>query len=306
MSRARSSWRHASGAARLDAALAERLAPRSRGEVQRIIADGRVRLDGAIAAKPSARLADGALIEVDLEERGAETAAELPPVVHRDAPLMVLDKPAGMVVHAGAGTPHRDTLAAALSAAVPEVLGVGDPRRPGIVHRIDKNTSGLLLAALSPPAYERLQLDLRRHAVQRGYTALAAGRGLPPRATIDAPLARSPAARMRRAVVAGGKPARTRYEVVAELGRYTLLRIELETGRTHQIRAHLAAVGAPLVGDRLYGGGDPFGLNGRQFLHAHRLRLEHPVTRRPLEFAAPLPRDLAGVLAELNYDMANG
>ena len=306
MSRSRSSWRHESDAVRLDAALAARLAPLSRGAAQRAIADGRVRLDGVVAAKPSASLSPGVLVEVDLEERGAEGVAELPPVVHRDEHLLVLDKPAGLVVHAGAGTPHRDTLAAALSAAVPEVRGVGDPRRPGIVHRIDKNTSGLLLAALSPAAHERLTLDLRKHAVKRGYTALAAGRGLPPRATIDAPLARSPAARMRRAVVAGGKPARTRYEVIAELDRYTLLRIELETGRTHQIRAHLAAVGAPLVGDRLYGGGDPFGLGGRQFLHAHRLRLSHPVTRAPLEFSTPLPRDLAGVLAKLNYDMADG
>jgi 23S rRNA pseudouridine1911/1915/1917 synthase len=214
-------------------------------------------------------------------------------VVHADEWLAVVDKPAGLVVHPAPG--HRE---ATLVDELAEILGGGpDPERPGIVHRLDKGTSGLLVVARDDATHAALQEQVRRREVERIYLALAEGR-LPTRTgTIDAPIGRAARQRHRMAVSgAASRQARTHFTVLELLAGETYLEARLETGRTHQIRAHFAAIGHPLVGDPTYGGEQRYGLT-RQFLHAHRLELAHPATGEELSFAAELPADLAAALA---------
>jgi 23S rRNA pseudouridine1911/1915/1917 synthase len=213
-------------------------------------------------------------------------------VVHLDAWLAVVDKPAGLVVHPAPS--HRGpTLVGELS----EILGGGtDPERPGIVHRLDKETSGLLVVARDDATHAALQEAVRRREVERAYLALAQGRLASRTGTIDAPIGR--AARQRhRMAVSGAAPrqARTHFSVLELLAVDTYLEARLETGRTHQIRAHFAAIGHPLAGDSTYGGEERYGLS-RQFLHAHRLAFEHPDSGEPLSFDSGLPADLAAAL----------
>jgi 23S rRNA pseudouridine1911/1915/1917 synthase len=223
-------------------------------------------------------------------------------VVYEDADLVVVDKPAGLVVHPGAGQPSG-TLVNGLVARYPEMLAVGEPDRPGIVQRLDKGTSGLLLVARSPAAYDALVAMLAARVVDRRYRALAWGTLDAATGLVDAPIARSSRDRTRMAVSVRGKEARTRYEVVRayhEPVTVTELRCRLETGRTHQIRVHLASIGHPVVGDTRYGGARQSLPVPRPFLHAEHLALAHPVTGEPLVFDSPLPADLAGVLASLS------
>jgi 23S rRNA pseudouridine1911/1915/1917 synthase len=212
-----------------------------------------------------------------------------------------VDKPAGLVVHPGAGQP-RGTLVHGLLARYPELADVGDPTRPGIVHRLDKGTSGLLLVARSQAAYEALVAALAARRVHRRYRALAWGSVEAPRGIIDAPIGRSARVATRMAVDARGKEARTRYEVLAryvEPVAVTELACELETGRTHQIRVHLRSIGHPVVGDARYDGARQSLPMRRPFLHAEHLELAHPVGGEPLAFDAPLPADLTEILAGL-------
>ena len=213
-------------------------------------------------------------------------------VVHRDDHLVVIDKPAGLVVHAAPGH-HGETLVDVLGA----VLGGGeDPERPGIVHRLDKDTSGLMLAARSDEAHRALSAAIKDREVEREYVALIQGAPRSRSGTIDAPLGRDYRAPERRAVGGrGSREARTHFEVEERLGELTLVRVRLETGRTHQIRAHFAAIGLPVAGDGRYGGRAAFGLR-RQFLHSAKLGLAHPVTGEWLSFERQLPGDLASVL----------
>ncbi|MEO7571970.1 MAG: RluA family pseudouridine synthase, partial [Acidimicrobiales bacterium] len=224
------------------------------------------------------------------------------PVVHEDEHLLVIDKPAGLVVHPGAGQP-TGTLVHGLLACYPELLGVGvDPIRPGIVHRLDKGTSGLLLVARTQVAYEALVAALAARRVHRRYRALAWGAFDAPRGLIDAPIGRSTREPTRQAVDERGKEARTRYEVLhtfVEPVAVTELACTLETGRTHQIRVHLRSIGHPVVGDARYAGARQSLPMGRPFLHAELLELAHPVTGEPVSFASPLPGDLTTVLATL-------
>jgi 23S rRNA pseudouridine1911/1915/1917 synthase len=213
-------------------------------------------------------------------------------IVHVDEALAVVDKPAGMVVHPAPSHSGR-TLVDELGA----LLGGGaDPGRPGIVHRLDKGTSGLLVVARSDEAHAALQAQVQRRQVERVYLALARGRLTSRTGTIDAPIGRASRQRHRMAVSgAASRQARTHFEVLELLSAESHLEVRLETGRTHQIRAHFAAIGHPLVGDTTYGGERKYGLE-RQFLHAHRLAFAHPKTGEQLAFTSELPADLASVL----------
>ncbi|MGN6215713.1 MAG: RluA family pseudouridine synthase [Solirubrobacterales bacterium] len=215
-------------------------------------------------------------------------------IVHLDEQLAVVDKPAGLVVHPAPS--HRGpTLVDELG----EILGGGgDPERPGIVHRLDKETSGLLVVARDEETHAALQEAVRAREVERVYLALAGGRLASRTGKIDAPIGRAARQRHRMAVSgAASREARTHFTVLELLPRETYLEARLETGRTHQIRAHFAAIGHPLTGDRTYGGAERYGLR-RQFLHAYRLAFRHPRTGEQLEFISPLPEDLAAALEE--------
>ena len=214
-------------------------------------------------------------------------------VLHLDEHLAVVDKPAGLVVHP-APSHHGPTLVDELA----EVLGGGaDPERPGIVHRLDKETSGLLVVARDDATHTALQEQVRRREVERAYLALAEGRLSSRTGTIDAPIGRASKQRHRMAVSgAASRQARTHFEVLELLAAETYLEARLETGRTHQIRAHFGAIGHPLVGDTTYGGSEKYGLS-RQFLHAHRLGFAHPGTGETMSFRSELPADLATTLA---------
>jgi 23S rRNA pseudouridine1911/1915/1917 synthase len=281
----------------------------SRADVAVLVEEGAVRVDGQPVAK-SRRLAEGEEVEVE-----GEPEADHPPepepveftVVHADPDVVVVSKPAGLVVHPGAG--HREgTLAGGLLHRFPEVAAVGDPMRPGIVHRLDRDTSGLMVVARSPAAYEALVSALAARAVERRYLALAWGRFDSKRGTIDAPIGRSATRRTRMAVREAGKDARTGYDVLTQHEHpvCALVECRLETGRTHQIRVHLAAIGHPVVGDGTYGGDRNPLRPGRPFLHAHALAFTHPITGQRLEFSDPLPPDLAAVLAELEAGTPRG
>jgi 23S rRNA pseudouridine1911/1915/1917 synthase len=212
-------------------------------------------------------------------------------VVHVDDSLAVIDKPAGLVVHP-APSHEGPTLVEQLG----DLLGGGDPERPGIVHRLDKDTSGLLVVARDEAAQRALSAEVAAREVERVYLALAGGRLESRTGTIDAPIGRERRTRTRMAVAgAGAREARTHFEVLELLSASSYAEVRLETGRTHQIRAHFAAIGHPLVGDPTYGSGETYGLR-RQFLHAHRLAFTHPVSGERLSFESELPDDLGAAL----------
>ena len=287
---------------RVDRAVAQ-LTGWSRAEVQALLADGAVLVDGRAPAK-SHRVAAGAVVEL---LGGPEPAGPPGPeavavdVRAADDDVIVVCKPAGLVVHPGAGHQHG-TLVHGLLARFPELSAVGDPYRPGIVHRLDKDTSGLLVVARSSSAYEALVAALAARQVERRYLALVRGVPDAPHAVIDAPIGRADDRRTRMAVRAEGRPARTSYELLSTdpARRVALLECQLETGRTHQIRVHLAAIGHPVVGDRAYGRRGPGGV--RPFLHAHRLAFTHPRDGARRAFEAALPEELAAVLAEVGVE----
>ena len=278
----------------------------SRAEAAAWIAAGLVSLDGTVATTRSVHVAVGARLGVDAPEPVDDTPQpdaqiELD-VSYEDAHLAVIDKPAGLVVHPGAGH-HAGTLVNGLLHRFPEVAGVGDPARPGIVHRLDRGTSGLLVVARSQAAYDALVAALAVHDVERRYDTVVHGHPSADRGLIDAPIGRSGRDATRMAVSRRGKEARTRYEVVARFVEpLSRLSCELETGRTHQIRVHLSAIGHPVLADRQYGGDDAGTGLERPFLHAAHLGFAHPITGEPMSFASPLPDDLACVLAGLSVD----
>ena len=274
----------------------------SRADVGTLIGAGSVLVNGHTVMK-SRRLVAGDLIDVLAEPAvaGPPQAEPIPlVVVYEDAALIVVDKPAGLVVHPGAGHPDG-TLVNALLARYPEIASVGDPMRPGLVHRLDRDTSGLLVVARTPATYEALVALLSARAVERKYDALVWGVPQSRRGMVDAPIGRSVRAPTRMAIREGGREARTSYSVVRSFAdpEVSLLECALETGRTHQIRVHLAAIDHPIVGDGAYGGrraGLPI---ARPFLHAAALAFEHPVTGERLQFASALPDDLEAVLDAL-------
>ena len=283
---------------RLDAFLAERLPDLSRSRIQRLIADGEVTVDGA-RVRPSHRLSAGQRVAAALPEPVPDTLRPQPArlaVVHEDSDLVVVDKPPGLTVHPAAGQPDG-TLANALVALYPEVEGVGGPGRAGIVHRLDKGTSGLLVAAKNAAAHASLTAQFKERLVSKRYAALAVGAPPEERAVIEAPVGRHPTRRQRMAVVSDGRPAATPYRVLERYRGYTLVEASPKTGRTHQVRVHFASIGHPLAGDRTYGRGHPE--LGRQFLHAAFLAFRHPRTGETVEFRSELPADLRRFLQGL-------
>ncbi len=286
--------------ARVDKALAE-LLDVSRAKAS-LMMQGGVLVDG-IQARRSDRVRSGQVIRCTRPESGPGLKAEEVAfgLLYEDEDVIVVDKPAGVVVHPGSGQANL-TLAAGLLFRFPELDGVGAEDRWGLVHRLDKDTSGAVLVARTQEAFDSLTTDLRHRRVNRIYTALVEGRLGAPTGTIDAPMGRDPSHPTRRAVVHGGKDARTHYEVVRyyEGSDASLLEVTLETGRTHQIRVHLAAIHHPIAGDRAYGAirndiGAP-----RTFLHASRLQFTHPSKGERMTIHSPLPADLATVLERLS------
>jgi 23S rRNA pseudouridine1911/1915/1917 synthase len=272
------------------------------------LTSGLVRRNGVVATSRSARVVEGDLIEVDvdLDAAPAELVPEpdvVVPVVYEDDDLLVIDKPAGLVVHPGAGNP-TGTMVQGLLARYPEIAGVGDPERPGVVHRLDKDTSGLMLVARSQAAYEELVAMLAAHEVERCYLTLVWGVPEARSGMVDAPIGRSTREPTRMVVSAQGKEARTRYDVVEAFTDpvpCALVECRLETGRTHQIRVHMSAIGHPVVGDDRYRGVRPAIATPRMVLHSAQLSLDHPVRHdERLSFTSPLPADLAAVVEGLS------
>ena len=277
----------------------------TRSEAAGLVAGGAVALDGVVVGARSRRVAGGQVLEVaveDMERGSARAAMEADPsvdvpVVDADEAVIVVDKPAGLVVHPGAG--HRTgTLVQGLLARYPELSGVGEVDRPGVVHRLDAGTSGLLVVARTEDAYVSLVAQLSARTVDRRYTALVWGTVAAEAGLVDAPIGRAANDPTHMAVAAGGRSARTRYQVLTRFTApvaATLVECKLETGRTHQIRVHLAAIGHPVVGDDRYGGRRPSLPAGRPMLHAHRLGFDHPIDGRARTYQSPLPTDLEAV-----------
>ena len=278
---------------RLDRVLAARPEIGARALAERLIAAGAVTVDGRAVAK-SHRLAGAELVEADLpEEPVLEPEPLAAPLVYADEHLLVVDKPAGTTVHPP-GRPGPGTLAGGLLSAG---AAGGEEGRPGIVHRLDRDTSGLLLVARSEEAHRRLSRLIRRREVERRYLALVRGTPRSRTGRIEAPIGRDRRDRTRHSLdTATPRRAVTWFEVLELLPRHALLEVRLETGRTHQIRVHLEAIGLPVAGDPVYGVAGDLGLE-RQFLHAHRLAFEHPFTGERVDVSSPLPPDLAAALA---------
>ncbi len=303
----------ADAGARLDVWLAARLPDLSRSRIAALLEEGRVTVNGQ-AARKSRRTEPGDVVELTIPapEPSAVTAEALPlAIVYQDADLVVLDKPAGLVVHPAPG--HRSgTLVNALLHHIADLSGIGGVLRPGIVHRLDRDTSGLMLVAKNDQAHRALAEALKRREIRRIYFAAAWGHLAEDALVVDAPIARSPTHRQRMAVVEGGRRALTRFRRVERWVAADHVRAELETGRTHQIRVHLAHIGHPVVGDPLYGAAGARRMTGsstapwarqlealvpRQFLHAAELAFTHPRTGEPLRFRSPFPPDLAPAAA---------
>jgi 23S rRNA pseudouridine1911/1915/1917 synthase len=289
---------------RLDKSIAALMPDLTRSAAQRLIDAGAVRVNGA--PKPARfTVMAGDVIEIDAPDAApsapqAESIAL--DVIYQDDALLVLNKAAGVVVHPGAGN-ATGTIVNALLAYDPEIVDVGAAERPGIVHRLDKETSGVLVIARTAAALADLQTQFRQRAVRKTYLALCIGDVQPERGVIDRPIARDPSHRQRMAIVAGGRPAVTRFVVTERLRiedrPYSLVRAHPETGRTHQIRVHLAALGFPVVGDLLYGAKrDPFSVRiaPRHLLHASEIKLVPPGALEQRAFHAPLPDDFRQVI----------
>jgi 23S rRNA pseudouridine1911/1915/1917 synthase len=279
-----------------------------RSDVAALVESGAVRLGGRVVSTRSRRVAEGDLLEVEMAAPSrqsalvADSSVEVS-IVYSDDDVIVVDKPPGLVVHPGAGHPSG-TLVHVLLARFPEIEGVGaDPQRPGIVHRLDEGTSGLLVVARSTRAYDSLVAQLKSRSADRRYLGLVAGTVGPAAGMVDAPIGRSERERTRMAVSVRGREARTRYEVrerFVEPIECTLVECRLETGRTHQIRVHMAAIGHPVIGDPRYRGARSGLPCPRPFLHAYRLAFDHPGTGERVEFASPLPPDLDEVRGRLS------
>lgn len=283
------------GTERLDLFLAGQNLGLTRSQLRRLINDGHVLLNGQ-AAKGSHRVRLGDQVSLTVPPpRPTKVVPQWMPLtmVFEDDDLVVIDKPAGLSVHPGPGHPDH-TLVNALLALCPGIQGIGGEIRPGIVHRLDKDTSGLMMVAKTHATHLNLSAQIKDRQVTKGYLALVSGVMKRESGLIDAPVARDPRNRKRMAVVVGGREARTRYRVVEAMDGWSLLELYLETGRTHQIRVHLTHLGHPLYGDGVYGRANKS--LDRHFLHAHHLGFRHPSTGEEIEFRSALPAELALVV----------
>ena len=303
--------------ARLDKFLAAALPDMSRTRLKGLIESGHVRIGGETITEPAYRVKPEAAVELTVPEASAEAAPAAQALAldihHEDADLIVVDKPAGLVVHPAAGNPDRTLVNALVAHCGASLSGIGGVRRPGIVHRLDKDTSGLLVAAKNDAAHAGLSQLFAAHDLERTYLALVWGSPAPAAGLIEGNIGRSPKNRKKMAVVErGGRPARTHYRVREHLadGCWSLLECRLETGRTHQIRVHLAAEGHKVVGDPVYGGrrrnsakalppkaAEALNQFHRQALHAYRLAFKHPLSSEFLVFTSEPPADMQTLLA---------
>ncbi len=292
---------------RLDRYLVGVLQDLSRTTVQQLVADEAVLVNG-MPSKPGYALRNGdevrVLMTLPKNQSSNVQPNRLPlDIVYEDSDLLVVNKAAGVVVHPAPGH-HEDTLVNALLAYYPDLKEVGTELRPGIVHRLDKDTSGLMIVAKNARAQAALIEQMKRHQIVKRYLALVGGVVALDSGSIDAPIGRDSRHRQQMAITTvGSREARTHFRVLERFPRHTLLLLELETGRTHQIRVHLKAIGHPIVGDPVYGTGTVIrGVElDRQFLHSYQLKFTHPITGVPMELEAPLPEDLQRVLAARNF-----
>ena len=286
---------------RLDAFLASSLDGLTRSQATRLIESGEVAVNGRAVSK-SYKLAGGEDIAVTLPEPEPVEAVpqDIPlDVVYEDADVIVVNKPSGMVVHPAPGHPDGTLVNALLYHCAGTLSGIGGALRPGIVHRIDRDTSGLIIAAKNDAAHQYLSAQLADHTLARTYECIVVGKLREDRGTVDAPIARHPTDRKRMAVIAGGREAVTHWEVIARYPGYTHVRCRLETGRTHQIRVHMAYIGHPILGDTVYGAKKEVpGLTG-QCLHAVGLRFLHPRTHEVVELSCPLPEEFTRMLQKI-------
>ena len=286
---------------RLDAFLASSLDGLTRSQATRLIESGEVAVNGRAVSK-SYKLAGGEDIAVTLPEPEPVEAVpqDIPlDVVYEDADVIVVNKPSGMVVHPAPGHPDGTLVNALLYHCAGTLSGVGGALRPGIVHRIDRDTSGLIIAAKNDAAHQYLSAQLADHTLARTYECIVVGKLREDRGTVNAPIARHPTDRKCMAVVAGGREAVTHWEVIARYPGYTHVRCRLETGRTHQIRVHMAYIGHPILGDTVYGAKKEVpGLTG-QCLHAVGLRFLHPRTHEVVELSCPLPDEFTRMLQKI-------
>ena len=273
----------------------------TRSQAARLIEEGRVCVNGRAAAK-SARLAGGETVTVDIPEvrDTALVPQDIPlDVVYEDEDVIVVNKPKGLVVHPAPGHPDGTLVNALLHHCGDNLSGIGGEKRPGIVHRIDRDTSGLIIAAKNDAAHLALSAQLKDHSLSRTYECLVTGSMKQDSGTVDAPIDRAPGDRKKMAVVPAGRRAVTHWEVIARYSGVTHLRCRLETGRTHQIRVHMAYIGHPILGDTVYGAKKPVpGLTG-QCLHATGLRFVHPRTGQVVELHCPLPEEFTRMLEKL-------
>ena len=284
---------------RLDKYVSEKHPELSRTHVQKLIAEGHITVNGN-AAKPGLKLNIGDRLRVILPPTPpSRLEPEAMPlnIIYEDDDLIAIDKPAGLAVHPAPGHPSH-TLVNAILAHFPHLADISDSLRPGVVHRLDKDTSGVMLVAKNSTAQADLAEQFKSHSVAKAYLVLVKGHLSPENGIIEAAIGRDPSNRKRMAVVTGGREARTEYRVVKYIGGYSLLEVSPETGRTHQIRVHLAAIGFPVVGDKVYGVKAPF--LSRQFMHASRLGFRLPSSGEYVEFKSELPPDLAQALKDID------
>ena len=284
--------------ARLDKYVGEKCPEVSRTYAQRLIADGYITVDDRLA-KASLKLSIGDRVKVVIPltlPRPLSPEAIPLNIIYEDDDLLVIDKPAGLTVHPAPGHSNH-TLVNAILFHFPALVDVSDSPRPGIVHRLDKDTSGVMLVAKNKSAQLNLSEQFKAHSVVKAYVVLVRGHLSPEQGVIEAPMGRDPRNRKRMAVVAEGREARTEYRVVKYIDNYTLLEVTPQTGRTHQIRVHLSAIGYPVVGDKVYGVKSPH--LSRQFIHASRLGFRLPSTGEYVEFASELPPDLEQALKDI-------
>ena len=290
---------HSEKPQRLDTFVAALVPGLSRSQAQHLIEDGFVILNEQVT-KPSTKIKLGDQIQITIPDQQSAANPQPEPIpitkIFENDDLVVVDKAAGLVVHMAPGHPSG-TLVNALLSHYPDIAKVGNESRPGLVHRLDAETSGLMVVARNQKSYKELIGQIKSHSFNKTYLGLVRGFPKPPRGSIDAPIARNPRSRQKMAVVEGGRESFTEYRSLLSLSGFTLLEIKPRTGRTHQIRVHFSTMGHPIAGDKKYGGKVPF-LN-RQFLHAHKLGFTLPSTGQYVEFISDLPSDLEKVISEL-------